>query len=621
MRMNKNYGIDDIKSLDFRTGVRTRIQMYLGSDDNEGTYQALKEIINNSTDEAIAGFGSQIDIFVSELDNRIVVRDYGRGVPFGIREDGENVLVSIYSRSHTGGKFEEGAYKNSSGLNGIGAKCVCLSSKKFLVQSYRNKKCAEARFEEGILKSYKEFDTPGSDNGTFIEFIPDPTVFKNGKIGYSYERICNDIKDISYLYTGVVFNVKNFDTGKKVSYCAKNGIVDFVKDNIKKPLHSHIITANVSDGIDKVEIAFQWGSTHEESYVFVNGLRCPEGGSPITGAKTAITRTFNSLSKENFDGDSIRENLFYVINCSVAQPSFANQTKSKINNANLRTLASNAFSDALKQMKMKYSSEFETITELLQRLAKAEAAAEKERQRVLNTAREIEKNQKKKVFASDKLKDAEFLGEGSTLLVAEGDSALGGLAQGRDYTKYGIMAVRGKIINCLSNPEEKIFNNEEIKLLLSAMNIVPGKYNAKNLRYGRLAICTDADSDGYHIGLLIMAALQYLAPNFIKEGRLCWLRSPLYIVTNGRTESYYFTDEEFKAVKSKIKGEVQRNKGLGSLEAEQAHRSMFDPAYQRMDVMKWDEDAIDLLYKLMGEDVEPRREFIFKNVDFAEVKE
>ena len=489
-----DYGINDIKSLDFRQGVRTRVQMYLGSDDNEGTYQALKEIINNSTDEAIAGFGKEIKITISEKENLATVRDYGRGVPFGRRDDGENVLVSIYSRSHTGGKFEEGAYKNSSGLNGIGAKCVCLSARDFRVESYRDKTMAAAIFHQGELVSYVEAPT-NEPNGTLIQFTPDPEVFKNGEIGYSYDRICNDIKDISYLYSGIKFSVYNIDTKKSNVYCAKNGIVDFVKDSVKEPLHGHIITASVTDGTDKLDIAFQWGTKHEESYVFVNGLRCPEGGSPITGAKTAITRTFNSLAKENFDGDMIRHNLFYVINCSVAQPSFANQTKTKINNASLRTLASNAFSDALKNMKLKYSSEFDTIATMLKKFAKADAAAERERQRVLNAAKEVEQNQKKKVFSSDKLKDAEFLGQNSTLLIAEGDSALGGLAQGRDYTKYGIMAIRGKIINCLSNPEEKIFNNEEIKLLLSAMNIVPGKYDKNKLRYGRLAICTDADSD------------------------------------------------------------------------------------------------------------------------------
>ena len=614
-----NYDINDIKSLSFKEGVRSRINMYLGSDDLEGTYQALKEIINNSTDEALAGYGNKIEITLDKNTNSITVRDYGRGVPFGIREDGENVLISIYSKSHTGGKFEEGAYKNASGLNGIGAKCVCLSSDNFTVRSFRDGKGAEAIFKKGNFVSYKEFDTKEA-NGTFVSFNPDPEVFKNGEIGYSYEKICNDIKDISYLYSGITFTV-SCGTEKKI-FCAKNGIVDFVKENNKKPLHQHIITNTIVDeNGDKVEIAFQWGDGKENGYVFVNGLRCPEGGSPVTGAKGALTRTFNSLSGQSFDGDSIRDGLFYVIKCSVAQPSFANQTKSKINNANLRTLASNAFSDALKQMKTKYTNEFTTVVDLMKKIAKAEAAAEKARQQVLNAQKEVEKNNKKKVFSSDKLKDAEYLGPNATLLVLEGDSALGGMAQARDYTKYGLMAIRGKIINCLSNDEEKIYENEEIKLLLSAMNIVPGKYNASKLRYGKLAICTDADSDGYHIGLLIMAALQYLAPEFIREGRLCWLRSPLYIVDNKGKETYYFTDEEFNEDRAKVKGEITRAKGLCELSPESAHKSMFTEEYQRMDVMEYDPDAINLLIDLMGEDVKPRKEFIMNNIDFSKIRE
>ena len=613
------YGIEDIKSLSFREGVRERIQMYLGSDDLEGTYQALKEIINNSTDEALAGYGKKIEITLEESTNTISVRDYGRGVPFGIREDGENVLVSIYSKSHTGGKFDNHVYKNASGLNGIGSKCVCLSSDDFYVKSFRDGKGAKAVFKKGNFVSYEEFDT-SEPNGTLVNFTPDKEVFKNGEIGYSFEKICNDIRDISYLYSGITFTVTSGK--KKNTYCAKNGIVDFVKENNKNPLHSHIITNTIMDeNGDKVEIAFQWGDGKESGYVFVNGLRCPEGGTPVTGAKGALTRTFNSLSGQSFDGDSIRDGLFYVINCSVGQPSFANQTKSKINNANLRTLASNAFSDALKQMKVKYASEFTTVVDLMKKIAKAEAAAEKARQQVLNAVKEVEKNQKKKVFASDKLKDAEFLGQDSTLLIVEGDSALGGMAQARDYTKYGLMAIRGKIINCLSNDEEKIFENEEIKLLLSAMNIVPGKYNASKLRYGKLAICTDADSDGYHIGLLIMSALQFLAPDFIKEGRLCWLRSPLYIVEYNGKESYYFTDEEFNKERNKIKGEVTRAKGLGELPAESAHKSMFTKEYQRLDVINYDAEGIDLLVTLMGDDVKPRKDFIMKNIDFHEVRE
>ena len=245
---------NDIKSLSFKDGVRTRINMYLGSDDLEGTYQSLKEIINNSTDEAIAGYGDRIEIAVSEKNNEVTVRDYGRGVPFGIREDGENVLVSIYSKSHTGGKFEEGAYKNSSGLNGIGAKCACISSKEFHVWSYRDGKYAHAYFEKGDLISYDE-GTSNIKNGTFIRFIPDEEVFKTGEIGYSYDRICKEIHDISYLYSGLTFEITNLDTSKKKTYCAKNGIIDFIKDNNPKPIHSNIMYESVTDGVDKVNNA------------------------------------------------------------------------------------------------------------------------------------------------------------------------------------------------------------------------------------------------------------------------------------------------------------------------------------------------------------------------------
>ena len=226
-----DYGINEIKSLSFKEGVRSRIQMYLGSDDLEGTYQAFKEIINNSTDEAIAGFGKAIDITVDERDNSIRVRDYGRGVPFGTREDGENVLVSIYSKSHTGGKFNEGAYKNASGLNGIGAKCVCLSAYKFEVNSYRDNTRARAYFEKGELVEYAEAPKTIAPDGTEVWFIPDSEVFKTGEIGYSYSKICEDIKNISYLYSGITFKIVKAGTGEKKEYFAKNGIIDFIKEN------------------------------------------------------------------------------------------------------------------------------------------------------------------------------------------------------------------------------------------------------------------------------------------------------------------------------------------------------------------------------------------------------
>ena len=610
-----SYGINDIEHLEFREGVRQKISMYLGSDDTEGIYQAFKEIVNNSTDEALMGYGNQIDITVNEETNCVSIRDYGRGVPFGIRDNGENVLVSIYTTSHTGGKFGKGAYKNSSGLNGIGGSAVCLSSKTFEVISFRDGKNARLDVCEGNVVDYTE-GTTTEDNGTYVRFTPDKTVFKNMNEHYSFERICSEIQNLAYLNKGIKFTVSNFKEVKE--FYSKNGIADFINHKAENALMKPII-CSAKDDRDEVEVAFMWATGGEQSYVFVNGLFCPEGGAPITGAKTAITSVIKKLSGEDLAPELIRKGLIYAINCKVAEPSFANQTKTKINNPNLRTLASQAFREGLQTFAK--SKDCDKILKMLSKFQKAEKAAERARKQVLDTAREIKKNQNKRVFNADKLKDAEFLGEDSTLLIVEGNSAGGAMANARDYKKYGILSLRGKILNPLSNTEERIANNEEIKLILKALNIVPGEYNSKKLRYGKVCICTDSDSDGFHIGLLVMSVLYYFAPEFLFEGRLGWLRSPLYIVKNGKEESYYFTDEEMNAVRGTITGEVQRNKGLGSLSDDQAHRSMFTPEFQRIDTFVLTEESEKLLLELMGDEVAPRKEFIFKNVDFSEIRE
>ena len=617
--MSQTYDINSIESLDFRTGVRTRIQMYLGSDDIEGTYQALKEIINNSTDEALAGYGKKIEITLNEQDNSISVRDYGRGVPFGIREDGENVLVSIFTKSHTGGKFSHDVYKNASGLNGIGGSCVCLSSKEFEVQSIRNKKKAIAHFIKGELSNYKEIYPVNEKDGTFVWFIPDEEVFSNGQIGYDYSRICTDINDISYLYPGIEFEVAHATEIK--TYCAKNGIVDFVSDNMSKPLQKHIIVSDATDGTDSVEIAFQWGSRRETGYVFVNGLRCPEGGTPITGARAALTKTFNSLANENFDGEKIRQNLFYVINCKVENPSFANQTKTKINNPSLRTLASNAFTTALKDMNTKYNSEFNTIVELLQKVEKAEAAAEKARNAVLNMEQKEIAQKKKKITSSDKFKDCEKHGQNSMLIICEGNSALGGLMPARDVNTEALYAVRGKVKNLLKHPLDECLENQEVSDIIMALGCgIQNKYNSKKLNYGKVAIAVDADVDGYNIMCLIATMFYVLMPKFIEEGRLCWLRAPLYRLSKGDKKVYAYTDEELRQLsKGKENWEQNRYKGLGECSAEDMEASMLHPTERHLEVLtiKNMEAAAESLQMLMGEDVEPRKEFLFENVDFS----
>jgi len=616
-----NYTAQDIETLSFRDAIRERVAMYMGSADNQGVLQCVREIITNSIDEATMGFG---DLIVVELDkdNKVTVADYARGVPFGMREDGTEAMEAIYTMAHTGGKFNEKIYQNVAGMNGIGSKGVALSSSYFKAISYRDGKKATLILKEGIKESFEIVDDATHKPGTVVSFIPSQEVYNLEPIKIEFEDLKEMCRNWSYLTKGVKFRLINHITNEKIEYYSANGILDFLKDSIKKPIHKTPLYISIKEDGIECEVAMQWAADRKEHwYVFTNGLANAEGGTSLTGVKTALTNFFKKKFKGEFSPEVARSGLFYVVNCKVPNPSFANQTKTKVNNPELRGLAQRATGQMLEDFSRRYVNEFDSVLELLTKELKAERAAEKARKQVLEASKEIEKNQKKKVFASDKLKDAEFLGQNSTLLIVEGNSAMGGMAQARDYTKYGILAIRGKIINCLSNPEEKIYNNEEIKLLLSAMNIIPGKYNSSKLRYGRIAICTDADSDGAHIGLLIMAALQYLAPEFIREGRLCWLRSPLYIVENKGKESYYFTDDEFNKVRNKIKGEVTRAKGLGELPAETAQASMFTEEYQRMEVMEYDDRAVDLLYDLMGEDVEPRRNFIMKKVDFSKVRE
>ena len=616
-----SYTANDIETLSFRDAVRERVAMYMGSADNQGVLQCVRELITNSIDEMTMGYGDEIIVQLGK-DNTVSVLDNARGVPFGLREDGTEAMEAIYTMPHTGGKFDEKVYQNVAGMNGIGAKGVALSSSWFMAVSFRDGKAAELVLRDGIKDHFEIHDDPDNKHGTWVQFTPSPDVYNLEPIKIDFEDLKEMCKNWSYLTKGVKFKLDNLVTKESIIYKSNNGILDFLKDSVRKPIHKTPLYINVKENGIECEVAMQWAADRKEHwYVFTNGLANVEGGTSLTGVKTALTNFFKKQFKGEFTPDTTRMGLFYVVNCKVPNPSFANQTKTKVNNPELRGLAQRATGQMLDDFSRRYVSEFESIIDLLTKELKAERAAEKARRQVLEASKEIEKNQKKKVFASDKLKDAEFLGQNSTLLIVEGNSAMGGMAQARDYTKYGILAIRGKIINCLSNPEEKIFQNEEIKLLLSAMNIVPGKYNASKLRYGRIGICVDADSDGAHIALLIMAALQYLAPEFIKEGRLCWLRSPLYIVTNKNKEEYYFTDEEFNEVRSKVKGEVTRAKGLGELPAETAKASMFSKEFQRMDVLDWSENGIDLLYELMGEDVEPRREFIMEKVDFSKVRE
>jgi len=618
------YNAQSIEQLTFREGVQRRIGIYLGSADHTGVIAGLLELVNNATDEAlVCPTANKIEITIGP--DWASCRDYGRGMPHGPNDFSEEVMINLLTENHSGAKFDDNAYGGKSrGLNGTGSAATCCSSDWFKISSYRDNAEWYMEFYKGIPKwnkCQKKPLLPDCPNGTYIEYKPSQEVFSAEPIHFDFSEICNIIEEYSYFNKGVEFIVTDAETKQQKKYLSKNGLMDFADTKVQKRIHKHPIHIQITEDDIDIEIILNWTTGKEKFYLFSNGGENENGGTPITGIKTALTNFFKKKVKDLGSGDVARAGLVYICSVNLKSPIYDGQTKSKITNPELRGLCQRATTQMLEEYERRHRDEFESIINLLTKELKAERAAERARKQVLEASKEIEKAQKKKVFSSDKLKDAEFLGENSTLLLVEGNSAAASMAVARDVTKYGILALRGKMINCLSNPDEKIFQNEEIKLFLSAMNIVPGKYNAKKLRYGKVGICVDADSDGSHIALLIMSALRYLAPEFLEEGRLYWLRSPLYIVKQGKNESYFFTDAEFEANRKKIKGEVQRNKGLGSLSEDQARRSMFTDEFQCLEQLIPDDESIYLLEDLMGIDVEPRRNFIFSKIDFSEIRE
>lgn len=611
-----NYGVDKIEHLETREAMRTRIQAYLGSDDTNGIYQALKEIINNSTDEALAGYGDKLEIDVDESQNKIRVRDYGRGVPFGI-VNGRNILVAIYTEAHTGGKFNKGAYKNSSGLNGLGGTAVCMSSESFFVTSARNGTAATATFNKGNLLDYKETST-NLPNGTTVEFIPDKEVYKNMEDGFTFDKVCEDIKNVAYLNKGIRFIVTSGD--KKKEFYSENGIGDFIKEVSTKPLMKNPIITSATDGTDTVEVAFLWTGGANKEYTYVNGLFCPMGGQPITGIRRKLTTKIKSLTGKSFDVDIIRRGFIVVANCKVLEPSFEGQTKSKVNNTNLSTLAGKALDEGLDNFSK--TSEFDAIIALMEKYDSAEKAAEKARNAILDKTKEFDNETKKKSVMCKKLKDCRIHDETSSLYITEGDSALGPFTASRDSERVAAIPIRGKIINALKNALEKVLENEEVCDIFKTIGTgILKNFNIKKLRYGKIIFAADADPDGFDIKCLLTALFYLLTPDLIREGHIYWAEFPLYEISNAGKIKFAYDDAELAEVLSKYpKAVYTRNKGLGEMDTDLFAEAAFgEDARVIQCTMDDAENCARMVELLMGEDTTTRSEYIFANVDFSVV--
>lgn len=489
-----NYTANDIVSLSPGRAFREKIGMYLSADRQEAINLGLRELIVNVQDEyeVYKPSNPTLTIKLDTSTHIITVTDNMRGIPVGIRDDGINSLTATFLIPHSGGKHTEGVYSSAVGINGEGNKIVCHTAKWLRVKVYRDGKIYYQAFQsddEGA-RAIGDVQIIGetTETGTEIEYVPDNKVY--GNIFIDIEHLKQMLKEMSMFSNGL--HIYLIVDGKKEEFFSKKGLMDGLsKENrLSAPFSYHYETDDC-----KVDLALQWVSKNGKIRGYANNLYMPDGGAFISGFKTSLTRTFNSLANSKYDGDTIRNTLDGYVSVKVKVGQFTNQQKTALANPEARSATSTAISNCLKDFVIKRKNDFDMVVELLNKVAKAEAAAERARQQVLNATKEIEKNQKKKVFASDKLKDAEFLGQDSTLLLVEGLSAASSVAMARDEKKYGILALRGKPINAFSNNEDKVYANEEMKLLLSAINIVPGKYNSSKLRYGKIGILSDADAD------------------------------------------------------------------------------------------------------------------------------
>lgn len=621
--MTKKYDASSVQKLSFREGVRQRVGMYLGSPDVAGATNGLFEIISNSVDEAIIGAGKRIEIEIWK--NAASVKDYGRGIPRGPKGDIKEVLITLLTESHSGAKFNDDSYTSVRGLNGIGSGATNCSSDYFMVVSKRDGFEWTLEFEMGIPKTDTAIKGKATnETGTYIYFKPSQSVFSAETLEFNFEDIAKKVKDMSYLLPGITFVITNGETKEVFEYCSKNGISDLLNDVVTFPVHKTMISGKMSDGTNTIEIAIKWTKGAEKFYCFVNGAECPDGGTPITGIKTAITRVLNKELKSSFGGDIVRRGLVYIVSCSVKNSLFANQTKNKITNPELRGLADKLFSESWKDFSLRNPHDVEAIDEFLTREEKADRAADKARQAILNADKLSEDSKKARSVLGSKLVDCAVHNEKSMIFIVEGDSALGTVVSARDSKYIAGMPIRGKIISALKHKIEDVLENAEVQDIIKALGCgILDRVDTSKLRYGKVCIMADADVDGLSIQVLLLTLFYKLMPKLLKEGKVYATQAPLYKIDKGDKIWYTYTEEEQTKFGKPSGATLTRFKGLGEMTAKDLRNTIFSEENGRLLQMTIEDGAraAQMFELLMGEDVEPRRQYIFKNLDFTKLIE
>ena len=635
-KVTKEYDSSAIQVLEGLEAVRKRPGMYIGTTSSRGLHHLVWEIVDNAIDEALAGYCKHIEVTICK-DNSIIVKDDGRGIPVDIHpKTGKSTVETVYTVLHAGGKFGGGGYKVSGGLHGVGASVVNALSDWLEVKVYRDGNVYFQRYShgghpEGELTIVDKCDS--ARTGTTVHFLPDDQIFTETTI-YDYEILKTRLKELAFLNKGLRITLyDDREADKKDSFCYEGGLVEYVQmlNKNKNPIHETIVDVEGEDKDIKVEVALQYNETYNSSiYSFVNNITTPEGGTHEDGVRRALTRILNRYAQSNgilkekddpLTGDDVREGITMIISIKHPNPQFEGQTKTKLGNSEVRGVADKIFSESFERFLMENPDQAKVIVDKSMTASRARVAAKKARE-LTRRKGDLDVTNFYGKLSDCKSKDATV----SEIFLVEGDSAGGSAIKGRDSMTQAILPLRGKILNVEKARLDRALGNEEIRTIITAFGTGIGdEFNLSKLRYHKIIIMTDADVDGSHIRVLLLTLFYRFFKPIVEAGHVYAAQPPLFCIKHGKNIKYVLNEEErdeyVKVLNEKgTKYEITRMKGLGEMDAEELNETTMD-INSRVLRQITVEDAIaadEVFSKLMGEEVEPRREFIETNATYVE---
>ena len=630
----QEYGADQIQILEGLEAVRKRPGMYIGSTSSKGLHHLVYEIVDNAVDEALAGFCDTVKVYINE-DNSITVRDNGRGIPVGInKKKGIPAVEVVFTILHEGGKFGGGGYKVSGGLHGVGASVVNALSTWLEVDIFHEGKIYRQRYERGKVMYPLKIVGDTDKRGTEVRFLPDPTIFEETIFDFSVLK--QRLREMAFLTKGlkIVLKDKRPEENVALTFHYEGGIREYVEylNKSKEVLYPQVIYCEGKKGDVVVEVALQHNDSYNEGvYSFVNNITTPEGGTHLAGFRSALTKTFNDYarknkllkdSEQNLTGDDIREGLVAIVSIKIPEPQFEGQTKQKLGNSEARGAVDSVVSEQLTYFLEQNPNVAKIICEKAVLAQRAREAARK--------ARDLTRRKSALDGMSLPGKLADFSDkdpQNCEIYIVEGDSACGSAKTARSRATQAILPLRGKILNVEKSRLDKILVNNEIRAMITAFGTgIHEDFDITKLRYNKIIIMTDADVDGAHIATLLLTFLYRFMPDLIKEGHVYLAQPPLYKVEKNKKVWYAYSDEELNKILTDIgrdgNNKIQRYKGLGEMDASQLWETTMDPEKRILLRVNMDDDAaseLDMTFDtLMGDRVEPRREFIEANAKYVQ---